>query len=80
MIAQREQDRDTHELQVQRLHIEIQSLKEPGIAGREEVTRLNRDNARLVAELADSEKERRDLKADLGSARGSLNRLSTQQA
>jgi chromosome segregation ATPase len=53
---QREQDQRRHEQQVQQLHAEQRQLNQTLSIKRSDITQLNTDNARLVAELSEARK------------------------
>ncbi len=57
---QREQDARRHEQQVQQLQAEIRTLNQNAIVKQEEVTRLNQEGARLVADLSHAHKAQRE--------------------
>ncbi len=54
---QREQDQRRHETQVQQLQLEMRQLQQTLIIKQDELTQLNRDNARLLAEARQLQKE-----------------------
>jgi len=54
---QREQDQRRHESQVQQLQLELRQLQQTLIIKQDELTQLNRDNARLLAEARQAQKE-----------------------
>lgn len=54
---QREQEQRRHESQVQQLQLELRQLQQTLIIKQDELTQLNRDNARLLAEARQLQKE-----------------------
>ena len=54
---QREQEQRRHETQVQQLQLELRQLQQTLIIKQDELTQLNRDNARLLAEARQLQKE-----------------------
>ncbi len=54
---QREQEQRRHESQVQQLQLELRQLQQTVIIKQDELTQLNRDNARLLAEARQLQKE-----------------------
>ncbi|EQM66820.1 DNA-binding protein [Candidatus Woesebacteria bacterium] len=54
---QREQEQRRHESQVQQLQLELRQLKQTLIVKQDELTHLNRDNARLLAEARQQRKD-----------------------
>lgn len=54
---QREQDQRRHETQVQRLQLELRQLQQTLMIKQDELTQLNRDNARLLAEANQRQKD-----------------------
>ncbi|HBO1414555.1 DNA-binding protein [Pseudomonas aeruginosa] len=54
---QREQEQRRHETQVQQLQLELRQLQQTLIVKQDELTQLNRDNARLLAEARQVQKE-----------------------
>lgn len=59
---QREQDLRRHEAQVSQLQAEIRQLQQTQMIKQEELTQLNRDNARLVSEARQQQKDQHALK------------------
>ena len=55
---QREQEQRRHESQVQQLQLELRQLQQTLIIKQDELTQLNRDNARLLTEARQLQKER----------------------
>jgi len=62
---QRDQDQRRHEHQVQGLELQLRQANETLAAKNEDVLRLNRDNARLVEQTGQHDKELRQLRAEL---------------
>lgn len=58
---QREQDQRRHEAQVQQLQVEVRQLQQSLIVKQDELTRLNRDNERLLVESRQVQRERQGL-------------------
>jgi chromosome segregation ATPase len=54
---QRDQDQRRHEQQVQQLQAELRQLQQSLIVKQDDVTRLNQEGARLVAELSHTQKD-----------------------
>lgn len=54
---QREQEQRRHEAQVQQLQLEMRQLQQTLIVKQDELTQLNRDNARLLTEARQQQKE-----------------------
>ena len=54
---QREQEQRRHESQVQQLQLELRQLQQTLIVKQDELTQLNRDNARLLAEARQLQKD-----------------------
>lgn len=54
---QREQDQRRHEAQVQQLQLELRQLQQTLMIKQDELTQLNRDNARLLAEARQQQKD-----------------------
>jgi chromosome segregation ATPase len=85
---QREHDGRRHEQQVQQLQAELRTAQQTIVVKQEDVTRLNREGARLVAELSQArqnlheaeERGRRHLVQleELQSAKRHIERLTTQ--
>lgn len=57
---QRDQDQRRHEQQIQQLQTEIRQLQQSLVVKQDEVTRLNQEGARLVADLSHAQKALRD--------------------
>ncbi|MFJ4156138.1 DNA-binding protein [Pseudomonas sp. NPDC089752] len=58
---QREQDQRRHEAQVQQLQVELRQLQQGMIVKQDELTRLHRDNERLLGEHRQASSERKAL-------------------
>ena len=54
---QREQEQRRHESQMQQLQVELRQLQQTLIVKQDELTQLNRDNARLLTEARQLQKE-----------------------
>lgn len=54
---QREQDQRRHEAQIQQLQVELRQLRQTLIIKQDELTQLNRDNARLLTEARQMQKD-----------------------
>lgn len=54
---QREQEQRRHESQVQQMQLELRQLQQTLIVKQDELTQLNRDNARLLAEARQQQKD-----------------------
>jgi chromosome segregation ATPase len=54
---QREQEQRRHETQVQQLQMELRQAQQSAMGRQEEITQLNRDNERLLAESRNSQRE-----------------------
>lgn len=59
---QREQEQRRHEAQLSQLHAEIRQLQQTLVIKRDELTQLNRDNARLISEARLQQKNQHVLK------------------
>lgn len=55
---QREQEQRRHEAQVQQLQMELRQLQQTLMIKQDELTQLNRDNARLLTEIRQEQRER----------------------
>ncbi|MGP8457157.1 DNA-binding protein [Ralstonia sp. PR5] len=77
---QRDQDARRHEQQVQQLQAEARQANQTLIIKQGEITQLNKDSARLVAELAASGKRIRELETQAEQARVNLNQARVDQA
>ncbi|THG83088.1 cointegrate resolution protein T [Pseudomonas sp. A-1] len=62
---QREQEQRRHEAQVQQLQVELRQLQQTLIVKQDELTRLNRDNERLVTEARQLRRDMAGREADL---------------
>lgn len=77
---QRDQDARRHEQQVQQLQAETRHANQALIVKQGEITQLNKEGARLVAELAASAKSVRSLTAQADQARAALSQAYIDQA
>lgn len=84
---QRDQDQRRHEQQIQQLQAELRQLQQTAIVKQEEVTRLNQEGARLVADLSHAQKtlydqqaQGRQLQQRLEALQAVEQRCSTQEA
>ncbi|KVL55395.1 integrase [Burkholderia cepacia] len=77
---QREQEARRHEQQVQQLQAELRQANQMAIVRQNEITQLNRDNARLVAEAAAATKHAREQQAHGEQLQTALNRALADQA
>ncbi|MFJ9990467.1 DNA-binding protein [Pseudomonas putida] len=64
-LQQREQDQRRHEAQVQQLNVELRQLQQGAIVRQEELTRLHRDNERLLTENRQGEASLQQLEQQL---------------
>ncbi|UCP00824.1 DNA-binding protein [Metapseudomonas lalkuanensis] len=69
---QREQDQRRHESQVQQLQLELRQLQQTLIIKQDELTQLNRDNARLLTEARQQQKDAQALERQLEQNQRSL--------
>jgi chromosome segregation ATPase len=69
---QREQDQRRNESQVQQLQLELRQLQQTLIIKQDELTQLNRDNARLLTEARQQQKDVQALERQLERGRQSL--------
>lgn len=69
---QREQDQRRHEVQVQQLQLELRQLQQTLIIKQDELTQLNRDNARLLTEARLQQKDVQALERRLEQNQQSL--------
>ena len=76
---QREQEQRRHEHQVQQLQTEQRQQAQTLAVKQNELTLLHKDNARLSAELKDSQRENRALQQDLQITRTALQTLQGEQ-
>ncbi|MCG5076570.1 DNA-binding protein [Paraburkholderia tagetis] len=77
---QREQEAHRHEQQVQQVQAELRQANQTGIVRQNEITQLNRDNARLVAEATATTRLARDQQAHGEALQSALNRALTDRA
>ncbi|RKE38901.1 plasmid replication DNA-binding protein KfrA [Paraburkholderia sp. BL23I1N1] len=77
---QREQEARRHEQQVQQLQAELRQANQTAIVRQNEITQLNRDNARLVAEAAAVTKRSREQQAQGELLQAALNRALADHA
>ncbi|KUY56326.1 MULTISPECIES: DNA-binding protein [unclassified Burkholderia] len=72
---QREQEARRHETQVQQLQAELRQTNQTAIVKQNEITQLNKDNARLVAESGAASKSLREARAHGEQIREALDRM-----
>ncbi|RQQ44901.1 DNA-binding protein [Burkholderia stagnalis] len=72
---QREQEARRHEAQVQQLQAELRQANQTAIVKQNEITQLNKDNARLVAESGAASKSLREARAHGEQIREALDRM-----
>ncbi|WP_248324105.1 MULTISPECIES: hypothetical protein [unclassified Caballeronia] len=77
---QREQEAHRHEQQVQQVQAELRQANQTAIVRQNEITQLNRDNARLVAEATATTRLARDQQAHGEALQSALNRALTERA
>ncbi|MEX3816370.1 integrase [Paraburkholderia sp. BR13439] len=77
---QREQEAHRHEQQVQLVQAELRQANPTAIVRQNEITQLNRDNERLVAEATATPRLARDQQAHGEALQSALNRALTDQA
>ncbi|EDT37647.1 DNA-binding protein [Burkholderia ambifaria] len=77
---QREQEAHRHEQQVQQVQAELRQANQTAIVRQNEITQLNRDNARLVAEATATTRLARDQQAHGEALQSTLNRALTDRA
>ncbi|SIT51258.1 Cointegrate resolution protein T [Paraburkholderia piptadeniae] len=77
---QREQEVHRHEQQVQQVQAELRQANQTAIVRQNEITQLNRDNARLVAEAAATTRLARDQQAQGEALQSALNRALADRA
>jgi len=77
---QREQDQRRHEAQVQQLQVEQRQLQQGLIVKQDELTRLHRDNERLVVEARQRDREIRQRQAYLEQRDEEIQSLTTALA
>lgn len=78
MNMMREQESRRHEVQIQQLQAELRQLNQSFIIKQEELTRLNRDNERLVAEQREAQRTLRRMEGK--SSQLELGSLSWRRA
>lgn len=83
---QREQETRRHEQQISQLQAELRQANQTGIIKQNEITQLNKDNARLVAESGATAKQLREMQAlaervqtTLGQALADRARVETER-
>lgn len=69
---QREQDQRRHEQQVQQLQAELRQVNQSQVVKQNEITQLNKDNARLISELSHAQKQAGTLRVDLQVAQDAV--------
>lgn len=74
---QREQDQRRHEAQLQQVQMELRQLQQSLMVKQDELTRLHRDNERLLTESAQSRREQERLGAELPPLRERLAQAET---
>jgi chromosome segregation ATPase len=74
---QREQDQRRHEQQIQQLQAEMRQLQQTVVIKQDEVTRLNQEGARLVADLSHAQKALYDGQAAIRTFEQKLETLRT---
>ncbi|RQS14614.1 hypothetical protein DIE07_04855 [Burkholderia sp. Bp9002] len=72
---QREQEARRHEQQVQQLQAELRHANQTPIVKHNEITELNKDNARLVAEFSATGKSLRQVRVHGEKIQGTLDRM-----
>ncbi|KIP17042.1 hypothetical protein KY49_6958 [Burkholderia sp. MSHR3999] len=72
---QREQEARRHEAQVQQLQAELRQANQTAIVKQNEITQLNKDNARLLAESGAASKSLREARAHGEQIREALDRM-----
>ncbi|KVP28935.1 DNA-binding protein [Burkholderia ubonensis] len=77
---QREQEARRHEAQVQQLQAELRQANQTAIVKQNEITQLNKDNARLVAESGAASKSLREAQAHGERLREALDRMLADHA
>ncbi|AOJ04615.1 integrase [Burkholderia mayonis] len=77
---QREQEARRHEQQVQQLQAELRQANQAAIVKQNEITQLNKDNARLVAEAGAAAKGLREQQAAGERLQAAVNRTLAEQA
>ena len=74
---QREQDQRRHEPQLQQLQMELRQSQQSLLVKQDELTRLHRDNERLLTEAAQLRREQERLSAELPTLQGRLAQAET---
>lgn len=69
---QRDQDARRHEQQVQQLQAEIRTLQQNLVIKQEDITRLNGEGIRLIAEISHAQQDMRERTTELGRANEKL--------
>lgn len=77
---QREQEQRRHEAQVQQLQMEVRQLQQAQIVKQDELTRLHRDNERLLADARQGAKEQGRLRDEVERKDAQLQGLAQQVA
>jgi DNA repair exonuclease SbcCD ATPase subunit len=77
---QREQEQRRHEAQVQQLQMEVRQLQQAQIVKQDELTRLHRDNERLLADARQGSKEQGRLRDEVERKEAQLQGLAQQLA
>jgi len=77
---QREQEARRHEQQVQQLQAELRQVNQMAIVKQNEITQLNRDNARLVAEAGVATRHLREQQAHSEQLQNTLNQALVDYA
>jgi len=75
---QRDQEQRRHEGQVQQLQMELRQAQQSAMVRQEEITQLNRDNERLLAEARSQVRELGDHQQQLSKAHLQITDLSTR--
>lgn len=74
---QREQDQRRHETQLQQVQMELRQTQQSLMVKQDELTRLHRDNERLLTEAAQLQREQERLAAELPALQGRLVQAET---
>ncbi len=77
---QREQEQRRHEAQTSQLQAEIRQLQQTQMIKQDELTQLNRDNARLLSEAQQQPREQRGLQQQLNNKAAELDMQQTAYA
>ena len=80
MKEQREQDQRRHEQQVQQLQAEIRTLNQTISVKQTDITQLNKDNGRLVAELGSAQKTAVTLESAHSKLQGQFDSLALTES